>query len=116
MDLRRTLVAALAAFLLPFVPGAQAQLWLDPAFPHRSELGPAKATGAAIWSHGRTVDGEDSTAPIPPYMASLRDGGWDTFRFNRMRASDTLANSARGLAEEVHRLKQLGYRQVALAG
>jgi dienelactone hydrolase len=33
-----------------------------------------------------------------------------------MRASDTLSNSASGLAEEVHRLKQQGYRQVALAG
>jgi dienelactone hydrolase len=116
MDLRKAIFAAFAAFLLLFAPCAHAQLWLDPAFPHRPELGPAKALGAIIWSHGRTVDSEDSTAPIPPYMAALRDGGWDTFRFNRMRASDTLANSARGLADEVRRLKRMGYRQVALSG
>jgi dienelactone hydrolase len=116
MDLRRALVAALAAFLLPLIPCAHAQLWLDPAYPHRAELGPSKASGAVIWSHGRTVDGEDSTAPIPPYMAALRDGGWDTFRFNRMRASDTLVNSTRGLVDQVRRLKQMGYRQIALSG
>jgi dienelactone hydrolase len=95
---------------------ARAQLWLDPANPARPMLGPAKAEGAVIWSHGRSIDSEDSTAPTPPYMAALRDGGWDTFRFNRMRASDTLAASAKGLAEEVHRLKLQGYKQVALAG
>jgi dienelactone hydrolase len=95
---------------------ARAQLWLDDAYPTRPALGPAKAVGAVIWSHGRSVDAEDSQAPIPPYMATLRDGGWDTFRYNRMRVSDTLAASARGLADEVHRLKQQGYRQVAVAG
>ncbi|HEX7970558.1 MAG TPA: hypothetical protein VF502_20230 [Stellaceae bacterium] len=106
---------AFSALLLGPAP-ARAQLWLDPAFPNRPMLGPAQAAGAVIWSHGRSVDSEDSQAPIPPYMAGLRDGHWDTFRFNRMRASDTLTASAHGLAEEVHRLKQQGYRQVALAG
>ena len=95
---------------------AQAQMWLEPANRSRPALGPSRAIGAVIWSHGRSVDSEDSTAPSPPYMPSLRDGGWDTFRFNRMRASDTLAASARGLAQEVHKLKLQGYRQVALAG
>lgn len=109
-----TLLAAL--FLLSGASEARAQLWLDPAFPGRPALGPAKAMGAVIWSHGRSVDSEDSKAPIPPYMAALRDGGWDTYRFNRMRSSDTLAASAQGLGEEVHKLKQQGYRQVALSG
>jgi dienelactone hydrolase len=95
---------------------AQAQLWLDPAFPNRAQLGTSKALGAVVWSHGRSVDSEDYQAPIPPYMARLRDGGWDTFRFNRMRSSDTLANSAHSLIEEIHRLKQQGYRKVALTG
>jgi uncharacterized SAM-binding protein YcdF (DUF218 family) len=114
---RFAVVGALALLLQAGTAVAgQPQLWLDDAFPARPELGPTKAVGAIIWSHGRSVDSEDSQAPIPPYMASLRDGGWDTFRYNRMRASDTLSNSASGLAEEVHRLKQQGYRQVALAG
>src|SRR5690348_10907814 len=119
MGQRKFSYGAVAGFVALCILGsapARAQLWLDPANPARPALGPAKAKGAVIWSHGRSVDSEDSTAPTPPYMATLRDGGWDTFRFNRMRDSDTLANSARGLVEEVHRLKQQGYRQVALTG
>jgi dienelactone hydrolase len=116
MDLRKFLFGVLAA--LPLVASAEAHdaLWLDPAFANRPALGPAKAAGAVIWSHGRSVESEDSTAPTPPYMATLQQGGWDTFRFNRMRTADTLANSAQGLVEEVHRLKQKGYRQVTLTG
>jgi len=119
MGQRKFRFAIVAGFLALLILGgapAHAQLWLDPAYPTRPKLGPAKAAGAVIWSHGRSIDAEDSSAPIPPYMGSLREGGWDTFRFNRMRASDTLAASARGLADEVHRLKLQGYKQVALAG
>ena len=97
----------------PLPPGTT---WLEPALPGRPALGPLVAAGAVVWSHGRSYDSEDSEAPTPPYMGTLRDGGWDTFRFNRMRASDTLANSARGLVEEVRKLKQQGYRHVALTG
>jgi dienelactone hydrolase len=113
---RSSFAACLALLLIGAAPAAKAQLWLDPAYPARPMLGPAKALGAVVWSHGRSVDSEDSQAPIPPYMAALRDGGWDTFRFNRMRAGDTLTTSARTLAEEVQHLKRQGYRQVALAG
>lgn len=117
MILRKFLFGILTAqLILCAVPAAHAQLWLEAANPGRPILGPAKAAGAVIWSHGRSVDSEDSKAPIPPYMGALRDGGWDTFRFNRMRTSDTLSASAQGLAAEVHKLKQQGYRQVALAG
>jgi dienelactone hydrolase len=49
-------------------------------------------------------------------MQALRDGGWDTFRFNRMRSSDTLSGSAEALTAQVHELKHQGYQQVALAG
>src|SRR5215469_15474050 len=119
---RKFRLAVIGALALVLQAGAahagqsQSQVWLDDAFPARPALGASKAVGAVIWSHGRSVDSEDSQAPIPPYMAALRDGGWDTFRYNRMRASDTLSNSAAGLAQEVHRLKQQGYREVALAG
>ena len=116
MDGRKLLFCIFATLLLLRTADAHAQLWLDPAYPDRPVLGPAKAAGAVIWSHGRSIDTEDSKAPSPPYMAVLRDSGWDAFRFNRMRASDTLSNSAHGLVEEVHRLKAQGYRQVALAG
>ena len=58
-----------------------------------------------IWSHGRSVDSEDSEAPTPAYMALLHDDGWDTFRFNRMRDGDTLATSSAGLAKIAEQLK-----------
>jgi dienelactone hydrolase len=96
--------------------GTERQSWLETAYSDDGNLGPAEAVGAVIWSHGRSADTEDSTAPTPPYLAILRQGGWDTFRFNRMRAADTFANSTRSLLDEVHRLRQRGYRQVALAG
>jgi dienelactone hydrolase len=116
-NFRFAVIGALALLLQAgTVRAAQPQLWLDEAYPSRPALGATRAVGAVVWSHGRSVDSEDSQAPIPPYMATLRDGGWDTFRFNRMRASDTLSASAAALAEQVHRLKQQGYRQVALAG
>jgi dienelactone hydrolase len=97
-------------------PAARAQSWLDAAYANGSAVGPAAAAGAVIWSHGRSVDSEDSSASTPPYMAVLRAGGWDAFRFNRQRTGDTLAASAQALAEQVHRLRQQGYRKVALAG
>jgi len=104
------------AVLLLASAGARAQLWLDAAAANRPALGPARALGAVVWSHGRSVDTEDALAPDPPYVTALRDGGWDAFRFNRLRASDELENSARRLVEEVHRLKQRGYRKIVLAG
>ncbi len=108
-------LAALA--LLAALPGpAAAQSWLAPAFPGLVPAGPAHAKGAVIWSHGRSVDSEDSEAPTPAYMALLRDDGWDTFRFNRMRDGDTLARSSAGLAQIAAQLKAQGYRKVALAG
>ncbi len=117
MMARNFLLGTLSLCLLLCVaPVAHAQLWLEPAYSEHPLLGPAKAEGAVIWSHGRSVDSEDSKAPTPPYMATLRDGKWDAFRFNRMRRSDTLAASAEGLVEQVHKLKQQGYRRVALAG
>lgn len=117
MILRNLLVVAVAVIVAsaPTLP-ARAQFWLEPTQPSRPTLGPGKAAGAVIWSHGRSIDSEDSQAPTPPYMAGLREGGWDTFRFNRKRVADTLSASAEALAEQVHRLKQQGYRQVALAG
>jgi pimeloyl-ACP methyl ester carboxylesterase len=114
----RPLHLILLAGILIFLAGrpVHAQEWLAPANPDRSIRGPLHASGAIIWSHGRSISTEDSESPTPPYMARLRDGGWDTFRFNRMRDDDTLDGSAAQLVAEVRRLKARGYRKVALAG
>jgi len=95
---------------------AMAQIVLKSAYGEASLAGPAKARGAVIWSHGRSVDSEDSEAPTPLYMKAMRDAGWDVYRLDRMRVSDTLPNSSRALAGYSESLKAKGYRRVALTG
>ncbi|WP_377809476.1 alpha/beta hydrolase [Azospirillum sp. A29] len=95
---------------------ATAQIVLKSAYGEASLAGPAKARGAVVWSHGRSVESEDSEAPTPLYMKAMRDAGWDVYRLDRMRVSDTLPNSARALAGYSEALKAKGYRRVALTG
>ncbi|CAO3400410.1 alpha/beta hydrolase [Azospirillum palustre] len=95
---------------------ATAQIVLKSAYGEASLAGPAKARGAVVWSHGRSVDSEDSEAPTPLYMKAMRDAGWDVYRLDRMRVSDTLPNSSRTLAGYSEALKTKGYRRVALTG
>jgi hypothetical protein len=114
---------ALAALLvcnsgvvLAFAAAAHAQTALAPAYPATPQFGPEKAIGAVIWTHGHSNEVEDSKSPTPPYLWNLHQGGWDTYRFNRMRDVDTLPASTHRLVEEVNKLKQDDYRKVALAG
>ncbi|HYH39424.1 MAG TPA: alpha/beta hydrolase [Azospirillum sp.] len=95
---------------------ADAQIRLNAAYGDGSLQGPGKARGAVVWSHGRAVEYEDSTAPTPIYMQALRDAGWDVYRLDRMRVSDTLPNSSRALAEHAEQLKSRGYQRVVLTG
>ena len=88
---------------------------LDPGF-HRKLLGPVQAKGVIVWSHGRSIDSEDSKSPTPPYLGVLRDAGWDVLRFDRWRDEDTLPDSTRALVERAAQLKRSGYRRVVLAG
>lgn len=104
-----------AAFLFPPEPAA-AQIRLVPAYGETALLGPERARGAVVWSHGRSIESEDSEAPTPLYMKSLRLAGWDVYRLDRMRVSDTLTNSSRSLAGHAERLRARGYRSVALTG
>jgi pimeloyl-ACP methyl ester carboxylesterase len=112
------LKSALGALILGFVTisVASAQMRLEPAYPDLKGLGPDAAKGAIVWSHGRSVNSEDSLSPTPYYVAVLRDAGWDAFRFNRMRDGDTLQDSSRELVRQVEALRQRGYQKVVLAG
>src|SRR3989344_4602927 len=83
---------------------ASAQSWLAAANPTVPPLGPRAALGAVVWSHGTNLDSEGFTAPTPPYLATLRRGGWDTFRFNRLRVDDSFTDSPRNLKSEVAKL------------
>jgi len=115
---RRVLGLCLAAAFAIVAPhfGARAQATLVPAQDESSLLGPRHAEGVVIWSHGRSVEVEDSLAPTPGYIAEMRKAGWDTFRLNRLRAGDTLSASALELAAAAEGFKLHGYRRVVLAG
>src|SRR5438874_9805019 len=104
---------ALAAGL--FIAGPVFALGLDPAFPEPA-FGPAKAKGVVVWSHGRSINAEDSQSPTPSYLRALRDNGWDALRFDRASRGDTLTDSTAHLVDHVNELKRKGYKQVVLAG
>jgi pimeloyl-ACP methyl ester carboxylesterase len=88
---------------------------LDPAF-KQDLVGPERAMGVLVWSHGRSITVEDSESATPPFLRVLRDGGWDVLRFDRPREDDTLSDSTRRLVDHVARLKHKGYRRIVLAG
>lgn len=113
--LKCTFAAALTVLTLVPAAAAQAPMTLVPA-QEQALRGPARAEGVVIWSHGRSVEVEDSLAPTPEYIAEMRKAGWDTFRLNRLRAGDTLPASGAALGYYAERLKASGYRRVVLAG
>ncbi|MGH7060103.1 MAG: alpha/beta hydrolase [Stellaceae bacterium] len=109
------LVFALAAGFVLTAGDPAAAFGIDPAFP-QALLGPVHAKGAVVWSHGRSIDAEDSQSPTPPYLRVLRDAGWDVLRFDRLRDGDTLTRSTERLVQHVGELKHMGYRRIVLAG
>ena len=116
--MRRSLMAgvyALAAGVIALFSPPAAAIGLDPAF-HKALIGPSRAIGVVVWSHGRSIDAEDWKSPTPPYLRILRDSGWDVLRFDRLRDDDTLGGSTRRLVGIAAQLKNRGYRRIVLAG
>src|SRR6185437_559384 len=114
--LRAVLAAAMSAIVLaPPAALAQTLITLIPA-QEQAPRGPTRAEGVVIWSHGRSIDVEDSLAPTPEYITEMRKAGWDTFRLNRLRAGDTLPASGAALASYAEQFKASGYHRVVLAG
>jgi pimeloyl-ACP methyl ester carboxylesterase len=105
--------AALAIGLLASAPAFA--IGLDPAF-DTPALGPTQAKGAIVWSHGRSINAEDSESPTPAYLTALREDGWDVMRFDRPSHGDTLTDSTKRLVDYTATLKKNGYKQVVLAG
>jgi dienelactone hydrolase len=114
-QLKDCLAVALVAVALAPSARAEALMTLVPT-QEQAPRGPSRAEGVVIWSHGRSVEVEDSLAPTPEYIGEMRKAGWDTFRLNRLRAGDTLAASGAALASHAEHFKAGGYRRVVLAG
>ena len=116
--MKRTLCSRLAGLFLAVGMLASAPalaMGLDPAF-QAPALDPGHAKGVVVWSHGRSLDGEDWKSPTPAYLRALRDDGWEVMRFDRLSHGDTLSDSSRRLVEYAGSLKHKGYKQVVLAG
>ena len=111
--LTRLAYAIATLVLMGSVPGFA--LGIDPAFPGPA-LGPTAAKGVVVWSHGRSINAEDSESPTPAYLSVLRDDGWDVLRFDRSSQGDTLIDSTQRLVEHVATLKRDGYKRIVLAG
>ena len=104
---------ALAIGLMASAPAFA--IGLDPAFDGPA-VGPAQAKGVIVWSHGRSINAEDSESPTPAYLTALREDGWDVMRFDRLSHGDTLNDSTKRLVDYTAQLKHDGYKQVVLAG
>src|SRR5436309_13632361 len=98
-----------------FLAGPALAIGLDPAFPEPA-IGPAKAKGVVVWSHGRSINAEDSRSPTPASLSALREDGSAVMRFDRLSRGDTLTDSTKRLTEYTAQLKHNGYKQVLLAG
>ncbi|EWY40303.1 hypothetical protein N825_36945 [Skermanella stibiiresistens SB22] len=97
-------------------PAAKPTMWIEPATPEQPALGPRRAVGAVIWVHGLSLNDEDSRAPTPPYVKSLGEQGWDTFRLNRLREADSLEGTGARLAKAARDLRAQGYKSIGIAG
>ncbi len=113
--MKRRIVAGVVLVFGLLVGARTWAMGLDPAF-HGKLLGPQRAMGVVVWSHGRSLSYEDYKSPNPPYLEALRAAGWDVMRFDRLRDEDTLGASSRRLAAYANQLKSEGYRRVVLAG
>src|SRR5207302_6937981 len=116
--MKRLLPSSLAGLVVAvglFTSAPASALALDPAFSDPA-IGAGQAKGVVVWSHGRSINSEDSQSPTPSYLRALRDNGWEVLRFDRASRGDTLTDSTGHLVDYVSQLKQKGYKQVVLAG
>lgn len=109
-------IAAIAVSPIVWLEAAEAQIEFVSTKDVTNLLGPERATGAVIWSHGRSSQTECARTATPNYIEAFGNAGWDTFRLNRPRSIDNLTDSGGALANAADALKQRGYRRIVLAG
>jgi hypothetical protein len=87
---------------------------VPPGYPH---LGPGKARGAIVWSHGKLGGGADSRiSPVQPWLRRFVAAGYDLYRFDREPGQDDVAWATAKMVEGAQALRQRGYRNVISAG
>jgi pimeloyl-ACP methyl ester carboxylesterase len=78
-------------------------------------LGPERAKGVIIWSHGYLA-GVDATKGSPQgYVSRFHAAGWDVYRYNR-EYIDQMPKEIAAMIDSIKAAKAAGYRKVVLAG
>lgn len=80
-----------------------------------AHAGPARASGALLWSHAGDSPRPTDPAP-PPFVDVLRAAGHDVFRLERPPEGDTIAAATAAVIVAARELRARGYRRVVLAG
>ncbi len=107
--------AALVLVAVLTAAPAAAQTQLIAGYPDRAARGPAAARGAVIYSHGLASEGE-AAGETPFVVDALQEGGWDVFRLQRARGTDSLDGATAALVAAMQRLRGQGYGRLVLIG
>jgi pimeloyl-ACP methyl ester carboxylesterase len=124
-----TLLAATLAFI-PGNAGAQpydpppsnfTAYWEVPGFKDHPYLGPEKAKGAVLWSHGVSGQQVQYTAPPPDVLRDFARAGWDIIKIQRNNTHEQgwSASGTKHVSYVVERARKAradGYRRVIAAG
>jgi hypothetical protein len=78
-------------------------------------LGPEKAAGLIIWSHGYLPGVDATQGPPQGYVARFEAVGWDVYRFNREWIPQ-IHTEIQLMMDSIKAARAAGYRKVVLAG
>ncbi len=78
-------------------------------------LGPEKAAGIIIWSHGYLPGVDATQGPPQGYVARFEAAGWDVYRFNREYIPQ-IHTEIQIMMDSIKAVRAAGYRKVVLAG
>jgi len=96
--------------------------WTERAFQDLPELGPGRAKGVILWSHGQDASGRPNWQyGAPPVIRLFADTGWDVILVQRNercqgRWVEKGGEYVSNLVSQVRLAKQNGYRRVLVAG
>lgn len=130
MDCRTALLLAIIVTATPAPLAAQpydppasnfTAYWEVPGFKDHPYLGPEKAKGAVLWSHGVNGQQVQYTAPPPDVLRDFARAGWDIIKIQRNNTHEQgwSASGTRHVAYVIERARKAraeGYKRVIAAG
>ena len=116
-------LSASPAFAQPY-PGPPADgstYWVVPAFRDQPEVGPQKAKGVILWSHGLSGQNPQWQSPPPDIIRDMGRAGWDVVKVNRHGLherswQDTGLKHVAHLVALARSKREAGYQRIVAAG